>query len=54
MLAAPAYVEWLGTQVLLQRHKDSRDPERQITGIFLNCFMFLTRRGGVSRPLRVQ
>ena len=42
MLAGPDYVEWADTQVLLQRHKAVLDPGRQSTGIFLNCFMFLT------------
>ena len=42
MLAGPAYVEWTDPQVLLQRHKAVLGPGRQSTGIFLNCFMFLT------------
>jgi hypothetical protein len=42
MLAGPDYVEWSDMQVLLQRHKIALDPGWQSSGIFLNCFMFLT------------
>jgi len=54
MLAALAYVERTPAKVLLQRHKYASAADRQIAGIFMNCFMFLTSGGGVSEPLGVQ
>jgi hypothetical protein len=54
MLAGLDYVEWAGSQVLLQRHKNAREPGCRSSGIFLNYFMFLTSGGGVTRPLGVQ
>jgi hypothetical protein len=54
MLAALAYVERTPAKVLLQRHKNALDGGRQIAGIFMNYFMFLTSGGGVSEPLGVQ
>jgi hypothetical protein len=54
MLVGLAYVEWAAAKVLLQRHKSVPDRDRQIAGIFLNYFMFLTSRGGVLGRLGVQ
>jgi hypothetical protein len=54
MLVGLAYVEWAAAKVLLQRHKNVPGQNRGFAGIFLNCFMFLTSRGGVSGLLGVQ
>ena len=54
MLARPDYVEQTVAKVLLQRHKTTLAGIWQIAGIFLNYFMFLTFRDGVSGLLGVQ
>ena len=54
MLATLDYVERATANVLPQRHKSAVDGKRQIAGIFMNYFMFLTSGGGVSEPLSVQ